>query len=221
MPFLCYLASLPRHSTYEIPWFCFDMQNVLLLGPMLKKTNLSYFKSLLSVLFCFLVAGNILTAQLIFAVLVIDTHWALVSELAYSRPVLLVSPTSGIFCDISLGWVTSSLLGNSYAKGHLLLQCVIYNVQFSTPNYWTCKEMRKCDHYSRTELVTRSWLLTGPRCWCSKDFKTAIINMLKELKENRASVNKPAILAHNINYTIKRMGSSKVEKYNWWNKKIY
>lgn len=32
-----------------------------------------------------------------------------------------------------------------------------------------------------------------------KDFKATIINMFKELKENMASVNKPAILAENIN----------------------
>lgn len=51
---------------------------------------------------------------------------------------------------------------------------------------------------------TDSWLCPDVEL-ADKDFKAAIINIFKKVKENVVSVNKPAILADNTNYTKKLM----------------
>lgn len=72
------------------------------------------------------------------------------------------------------------------------------------------KSRGKADNRSRTQDVPKME-------WTTKDFKTAIINMLKNLKENMNMMNKKWGLS-NTNHKRKPNGNSGTEKYHNWNK---
>lgn len=66
-----------------------------------------------------------------------------------------------------------------------VLHRVICNVQFSTPNYYTCKEKTNVIHEKGEKKIRQEKLQTNPDIGFTKDFKAAVIKKTMNKQGNK------------------------------------